>query len=209
MNVPTRIVIADDHAIIRAGLLALLSSHSDLTVVGEASNGVEAVALWRETRPDVGLFDLRMPGLDGIEALRQIRKQQPQATVIVLTAMARDADIERAIDAGASGYLAKDAPISEIVAGIRSARAGESRELDRLKRRLSKLAAHEALTPREAEVLQGVAGGRSNHRISEVLGIGEGTVKTHLKRIYGKMAVRNRTEAVAVARQKGLLQSPP
>jgi DNA-binding NarL/FixJ family response regulator len=205
MSTPIRIVIADDHSIIRTGLRALLASQPGLAIVGEASDGDEAVALWQETKPDVGLFDLRMPKLDGIEALRLIRERQPQAAVIMLTNVARDVDVERAIGAGARGYLLKDCAMSEIVACIRSVRHGELRELDRMKHRLSSRDAQEPLTPREAEVLEGIARGRSNRSVAQMLGIGEGTVKTHLKRIYGKLYARNRTEAVAVARTKGLL----
>ncbi|MDM0112323.1 response regulator transcription factor [Variovorax sp. J22R133] len=205
MSTPTRILIADDHSMIRAGLRALLSSQADLCVVGEASNGDEAIALWQETRPDVGLFDMRMPTLDGVEALRRIRSRQPQAAVIMLTTLAREVDVERAIGAGARGYLLKDAALTEIVDCIHSVRNGEVRELGRMKSRLSMRDAPEPLTLREAEVLEGIALGRSNRSVAQALGIGEGTVKTHLKRVYGKLYARNRTEAIVVARRKGLL----
>lgn len=205
MNAPTRVMIADDHAILRAGLRALLSSHGDLAIVGEASDGAEAIALWRETKPDVGLFDLNMPTLDGAEALRQIREHQPQAAVIMLTTLARDADIERAVGAGARAYLLKDTATSEIVACIRSVLNGDPRVLDHMKKRLSNRATVEHLTSREKEVLEGIATGRSNQCIATMLGIGAGTVKTHLKRIFGKLCARNRTEAVVIARERGLL----
>jgi DNA-binding NarL/FixJ family response regulator len=205
MNARTRVFLADDHSIIRAGLRALLSSQGDLDVVAEASDGCEAVALWHEVHPDVGLFDLRLPTLDGVEALRRIRQRQPHAAIIMLTALAREVDVERAIAAGARGYLLKDAAIAEIVAGIRSVRNGEPRELGRMRSRLAGQEISEPLTPREAEVLQGIARGRSNRSVADLLGIGAGTVKTHLKRIYGKLYARNRTEAVALARTKGLL----
>ena len=207
MNVPTRVVIADDHPTIRAGLRALLLSHDDLVVVGEACNGRDAITLWQETRPDVGLFDLRMPTLDGIEALRLIRESQPQAAVIILTTFGRDADIERAVDAGARAYLHKDADLSEILACIRSVRTGAPRELGRMKSQLSNRAAEEPLTLRESQVLDHIANGWSNRRVAEALGIGVGTVKTHLKRVYAKLYARNRTEAVVIARRKGLLGS--
>lgn len=205
MNAPTRVMIADDHAILRAGLRALLSSHGDLAIVGEASDGAETIALWRETKPDVGLFDLNMPTLDGAEALRQIREHQPQAAVIMLTTLARDADIERAVGAGARAYLLKDTATSEIVACIRSVLNGDPRVLDHMKKRLSNRATVEPLTSREKEVLEGIATGRSNQCIATMLGIGTGTVKTHLKRIFGKLCARNRTEAVVIARERGLL----
>jgi len=206
MNVPTRLLIADDHPVIRAGLRALLSSHPDLAVVGEASDGLEAVALWRETLPDIGVFDLRMPGLDGIDALRRIREHQAQAAAIILTALAREADIDRAVDAGARACLHKDAGISDIVAYIRSVRMGASLPSGRAAGRASRPAAREPLTRRESDVLEGIARGWSNQRVAGALGIGDGTVKTHLKRVYGKLYARNRTEAVAIARSKGLLR---
>jgi DNA-binding NarL/FixJ family response regulator len=203
--VPIRLVIADDHPAIRAGLRALLSSEDDIAVVGEASDGLEAVALWRETTPDIGLFDLRMPGLDGAEALRRIREQQPQAAVIILTTLARDADMDRLAAAGARACLRKDAGMAEIVDCIRSVRLGSPSALAPVKARLPGHALEEPLTPRECEVLDGIACGWSNRRVADVLGIGEGTVKTHLKRLYGKLYARNRTEAVVIARGKGLL----
>lgn len=184
---------------------ALLSSQADFAVVGEASDGHEAIALWQETKPDVGLFDIRMPILDGVEALRRIREQQPLAAVLMLTTLARDVDVERAIGAGALGYLLKDAGMKEIVACLQSVRNGEVRVHGGMKSRLSNRDLPEPLTPREAEVLEVIARGTSNRSVAEALGIGEGTVKTHLKRIYGKLYARNRTEAVVVARRKGLL----
>ena len=198
-------MVADDHAIIRTALSALLSSEPDVLVVGEASDGNEAVARWQETRPDVGLFDMCMPDLDGVEALRRLRALDPQARVIMLTTWGREVDIERALDAGARGYVLKDAGLPEIVACIRSVRKGEPHELDRMKGRLSKRSTAERLTPRETRVLADIARGASNRLVAAALGIGEGTVKTHLKRIYGKLYARNRTEAIAVARAKGLL----
>ncbi|HEX6704110.1 MAG TPA: response regulator transcription factor [Albitalea sp.] len=205
MNAPTRLVIADDHPIVRAGLRTLLSSQDDLTVVGEACDGLEAVALWQETTPDIGLFDLRMPTLDGIEALRRIRAHSPQAAVIILTAMARDADIDRAVAAGARACLRKDAGTSEILACVRSVRSGAPWAWGTVNGRSSKRSAQEPLTPRESEVLEGIARGWSNRRVAEALGIGDGTVKTHLKRVYDKLYARNRTEAVVIARGKGLI----
>lgn len=206
MQGPTRLLIADDHPAIRAGLRALLSLHDDFTLVGEASDGLEAIALWQETSPDLGLFDLRMPVLDGVEALRRIREHQPQAAVILLTTLSREADLQRAVDAGASAYLSKDAEMSEIVVGIRSVRMGAPRLADRVTGRPSNRAAQEPLTPREIEVLDGIGRGWSNRRVADALGIGEGTVKTHLKRLYGKLYARNRTEATVIARDKGLLR---
>jgi DNA-binding NarL/FixJ family response regulator len=124
MNEPIRVVIADDHPVIRAGLRDLLSSHGDFVVAGEAADGLQAVDVWHETKPDVGLFDLRMPGLDGLEALHRIREQQPQAAIVILTTMTSDADMDRAVAAGANAYLPKEASMVEIVGCLRAVRYG-------------------------------------------------------------------------------------
>jgi len=205
MNEPTRLLIADDHPILRAGMRALLSAHDDLVVVGEAANGLEAVALWDEARPDIGLFDLRMPALDGVGALLKIRERHPQAAIVIVTTIVADADLDRAIAAGAGAYLYKDAPVSEIVACIRWLRRGPAQAHPSIEGRLTRRAIEEALTPREGEVLSGIARGWSNRRVADELQVAEGTVKTHLKRIFGKLYARNRTEAVVIARRKGLL----
>ena len=205
MTQPTRLLIADDHPAIRAGLRTLLSSCDDLDVVGEAADGLEAVALWRETRPHIGLFDLGMPGLDGVGALQGVREHDPLATIIILTALATDADIDRAIGAGANAYLHKDAELSEIVDCIRSVRLGAPRVHASVQSRLSSRIGEDPLTRREVDVLHAIARGWSNRRVAAELRIGESTVKTHLKRVFGKLRSANRTEAVVVARRKGLL----
>jgi DNA-binding NarL/FixJ family response regulator len=207
MNDPIRVVIADDHPVIRAGLRDLLSSHRDFVVAGEAADGRQAVDVWHETKPDVGLFDLRMPGLDGLEALRQIREQQPQAAIVILTTMTSEADMDRAVAAGANAYLPKEASMVEIVGCIRAVRRGVPYVHPGLQKRLIERAVEEPLTAREGEVLTGIARGWSNRRVADDLKIAEGTVKTHLKRIFGKLYARNRTEAVVIARRKGLLST--
>jgi DNA-binding NarL/FixJ family response regulator len=205
MNDPIRIVIADDHPVIRAGLRELLSSHGDLVVAGEAANGLQAVDIWHERMPDVGLFDLRMPGLNGLEAMQRIRERQPQAAIVILTTLTSEADMDRAVAASASAYLPKQSSLTEIVACIRAVRRGTPYVHSILRRRLIERGVEEALTPREGEVLSGIARGWRNRRVADDLGIAEGTVKTHLKRLFGKLCARNRTEAVAIARSKGLL----
>jgi DNA-binding NarL/FixJ family response regulator len=205
MDDPIRVVIADDHPVIRAGLHELLSSHDDFVVAGEAADGLQAVDVWRQTRPDVGLFDLRMPGLDGLGALRRIREQQPQAAVVILTTMTRDADMDRAVAAEANAYLPKQSSMAEIVGCIRAVRHGAPYVHAGVQKRLTERAVEEPLTPREGEVLTGIARGWSNRRVADELKIAEGTVKTHLKRLFGKLYARNRTEAVVIARRKGLL----
>jgi len=205
MNDPIRLVIADDHPVIRAGLRALLSSHRDFVVAGEAANGLQAVDVWHETKPDVGLFDLRMPGLDGLEALRRIREHEPQAAIVILTTMTSEADLDRAVSAGASAYLPKQSSMDEIVGCIQAVHDGTPYVHAGLQKRLVERALEEPLTARESDVLRGIALGCSNRRVADELGIAEGTVKTHLKRIFGKLYARNRTEAVVIARRKGLL----
>ena len=205
MNDPIRVVIADDHPVIRAGLHDLLSSHGDFVVAGEAANGLEAVDVWHEAQPDIGLFDLRMPGLDGLEALRRIREQQPQAQVVILTTMTSEADLDRAAAAGANAYLPKESSMAEIVGCIRAVRRGAPYMHAAMQQRLIERTVEEPLTPREGEVLTGIARGWSNQRVADELKIAEGTVKTHLKRIFGKLYAHNRTEAVVIARRKGLL----
>jgi two-component system NarL family response regulator len=206
MNDPIRVVIADDHPVIRAGLRDLLSSHGDFVVAGEAADGRQAVDVWHETKPDVGLFDLRMPGLDGLDALRQIREQQPQAAIVILTTMTSEADMDRAVAAGANAYLPKEASMGEIVGCLRAVRRGAPYVHVGVQKRLVERAVEEPLTAREGEVLTGIARGWSNRRVADDLKIAEGTVKTHLKRIFGKLYARNRTEAVVIARRKGLLR---
>jgi two-component system NarL family response regulator len=206
MNDPIRVVIADDHPVIRAGLCDLLSSHG-FVVAGEAANGLQAIDVWHETKPDVGLFDLRMPGLDGLEALRRIRKQQPQAAIVILTTMTNEADMDRAVAAGANAYLPKQSSMAEIVGCILAVRRGTPYMHAGVQKRLIERAVEEPLTAREGEVLTGIARGWSNRRVAGDLKIAEGTVKTHLKRIFGKLYARNRTEAVVIARRKGLLRT--
>jgi two-component system NarL family response regulator len=207
MNDPIRIVIADDHPVIREGLRDLLSSHGDFIVAGEAADGLQAVDVWHETKPDVGLFDLRMPGLDGLEALHRIREQQPQAAIVILTTMTSEADVDRAVAAGANAYLPKQSSMAEIVGCIQAVRHGAPYVHAGVQKRLVERAVEESLTPREGEVLTGIARGWSNRRVAEELEIAEGTVKTHLKRIFGKLYARNRTEMVVIARRKGLLRT--
>jgi len=206
MNDPVRLMIADDHPVIRAGLRVLLSSHGDFVVAGEAADGLQAVDIWQETKPDVGLLDLRMPGIDGLEALRRIREQEPQAAIVILTSMTSEADMDRAIAAGANAYLPKQSSIAEIVSCIRAVRCGAPFVHAGVQKRLAERAVEEQLTPREGEVLAGVARGLSNRRVADELKVAEGTIKTHLKRIFGKLYARNRTEAVVIARRKGLLR---
>ncbi|MHA6669957.1 response regulator [Homoserinimonas sp. A447] len=203
-----RVLVADDHPIVRGGIVALLEAAADVVVVGQASTGVEAVALALELSPDVVLMDLRMPGLDGDQATAQILGERPQVKVIILTTYESDDSILSAIEAGASGYLLKAAPEEEILAGIRSVARGEVALAPSIAALLVKRVAAPptpTLTPRETEVLTLVARGLSNPGIATRLFVGEATVKTHLLHVFEKLGVNDRTRAVTRAMELGLL----
>jgi len=211
-----RLLIADDHPIVRAGLAGLLSDEPDIDVVAEASDGDEAVRLAAQTRPDVVLMDLRRPSVDGVTATARIvaaRGESFPPRVLILTTYESDDQILAAIEAGASGYLLKAAPREEIIAGIRSVLAGQTalspavaaRLVERMRRPDP---AASVLTTRETEVLGRVAAGDANKQIALRLGIGESTVKTHLLRIYEKLGVDSRTRAVTLALERGFLPRP-
>jgi two-component system NarL family response regulator len=201
-----RILIADDHSVVREGLVSLVKRKSDMTVVGEASNGREAVDLWREHRPDVTLLDLRMPELDGVGAIKEIRELDEDARIVVLTTFDGDEDIYRAIKSGAKGYLLKDSAREALMDCIRRVHAGETCIPSSLAAKLAERVSGEALSAREIEVLQRIAAGKSNKEIGAALFISEGTVKTHVKSIFSKLDVVSRTEAVATATRRGLIQ---
>ena len=201
-----RILIADDHSVVREGLVSLVKRKSDMTVVGEASNGREAFDLWKEHRPDVTLLDLRMPELDGVGAINKIRELDENARIIVLTTFDGDEDIYRAIKAGAKGYLLKDSAREALMDCIRRVHAGETCIPPNLAAKLAERVSGEALSAREIEVLQRIAAGKSNKEIGAELFISEGTVKTHVKSVFSKLDVVSRTEAVATATRRGLIQ---
>jgi DNA-binding NarL/FixJ family response regulator len=201
-----RILIADDHSVVREGLASLVKRKSDMTVVAEANNGREAVDLWKEHRPDVILLDLRMPELDGVGAIKEIRGLDENAHIVVLTTFDGDEDIYRAIKAGAKGYLLKDTAREALMECIRSVHAGKTCIPPMLAAKLADRVSGEALSAREIEVLQRVAAGKSNKEIGAELFISEGTVKTHVKSIFSKLDVVSRTEAVATATRRGLIQ---
>jgi len=201
-----RILIADDHSVVREGLVSLVKRKSDMVVVGEASNGREAVQLWKEHRPDVTLLDLRMPELDGVGAIKEIRELDENAHIVVLTTYDGDEDIYRAIKAGAKAYLLKDTARDALVETVRRVHAGETYLPPQLAAKLAERVSGEALSPREIDVLQRMAVGKSNKEIGAELFISEGTVKTHIKSIFSKLDVVSRTEAVATATRRGLIQ---
>jgi len=206
-----RVLVADDHPIVRAGIVGLLSAAADIDVVGEAVDGLDAVRLAAEVQPDLVLMDLRMPTLDGAEATARIISARPAAKVLVLTTYETDEHILGAIEAGASGYLLKAAPEAEILAGVRSVVAGETVLAPSIAAKLVSRVRQDAtsaapsLSPRELEVLRLVAEGRSNPEIARKLFIGEATVKTHLLHVFEKLEVNDRTRAVTRAMELGLL----
>lgn len=202
-----RVLIADDHPVVRSGLAGMLGVEPDVEVVGEAADGEEAVALATGLRPDLVLMDLRMPRMDGAEATARIAREVPGVHVLVLTTYETDTDILRAVEAGATGYLLKDTPRDQLVAGLRAAARGESALSPSVARRLVQQlrGGDERLTAREQEVLALVARGLSNVAIGRELYITEATVKTHLLRAFAKLGVDDRTRAVTVAIERGIL----
>jgi two-component system NarL family response regulator len=201
-----RIIVADDHVTVREGLAAIIGRQPDMRVVAEAANGGEAYERWLEHRPDVLLLDLRMPVLDGIGVMGRIRSTSPEARIVVLTTFDTDAEIAGAIKGGAKGYLLKDAPRDVLVETIRKVHAGETCIPADLVARLVAGVTSEALTDRELEVLTLVARGRSNKEVATDLAISETTVKTHLRSVFAKLRVLSRTEAIAAASRRGLVQ---
>ncbi|GAA4637627.1 response regulator transcription factor [Actinoallomurus vinaceus] len=203
-----RIIVADDHLVMRAGVVALLASDPGIAIVGEADNGREAVELVERLAPDVALIDLRMPVLDGVSATAEIVALGAGTKVLILTTYDTDTEIEHAVEAGAIGYLLKDTSREQLADAIHAASRGETVLAPRVAERLvarMRQPAPVALTAREAEVLGAVADGLSNAEIGDRLVIAEATVKTHLLRIFAKLDVSDRTHAVVVALERGLL----
>jgi DNA-binding NarL/FixJ family response regulator len=206
-----RVLLVDDHPVVRVGLRGMLEAADDLRVVGEASSGDEALVLVAAVHPDVVLMDLRMPGTDGVTATARIAEHFPRSRVLVLTTYDTDADILRAIEAGATGYLLKDTPVGTLIEAIRAAARGETVLAPPVAARLvtrMRAPAAEQLTPREVQVLELVARGLSNLEIGRELHIGEATVKTHLLRAFAKLGVNDRTAAVTAAIARGDLTPP-
>ena len=203
---PIRLLIADDHSVVREGLVSLVKRKSDIVVVAEASNGREAVDLWKRHRPDVTLLDLRMPELDGVGAIKEIRELDANAHIVVLTTYDGDEDIYRAIKAGAKAYLLKDTARDALVETVRRVHAGETYLPPPLAAKLAERVSGAALSQREMEVLQRMATGKSNKEIGAELFISDGTVKTHVSSIFTKLEVVSRTEAIAAATRRGLIQ---
>jgi DNA-binding NarL/FixJ family response regulator len=201
-----RILAVDDHPLLRAGVAALIETQPDMTIVGEASSGREAIAAFRTTQPDVTLMDLQMPDMDGIDAILAIRSEFPQARVIVLTTYEGDALAYRALKAGARAYILKGLVRKDLLNAIRSVHAGQKRIQSEIAAKLADHAADDPLTEREIEVLSMMGDGNSNKMIADKLSITEHTVKGHVKSILSKLGASDRTHAVKLGIQRGITQ---
>jgi len=201
-----RVLIADDHPLVRRGLAAIINMEDDATVVGEAGDGEEAVALWRRLDPDVTLMDLRMPKLEGVQAIRQIHAEDASAGIIVLTTFDHDEDIYAGLRAGAKAYLLKDVQPEELFRCIRAVHAGEAYLQPRVAAKLAQRMHEESLTEREVQILKLLAEGKSNRAIGQALFITESTVKSHLKSLFVKLDATSRAEAIALAAKRGLVK---
>lgn len=202
-----RIVVADDHPVVRDGLVGMLAGQPDMAVVGQAANGREALLQVAHHDPDVVLLDLRMPEMDGVTTITELRRRGHRAQVVVLTTYDRDDDIVPAIEAGATGYLLKDTPRDDLFRAIRAASRGEPALTPSVASRLMGRVrgVPQTLSPREVEVLELAARGRTNREIGRAMHVSEATVKTHLLRAYDKLGVNDRTAAVVTALERGLL----
>ncbi len=200
-----RVLVVEDHNVVRQGLVALLNVADGLEVVGEAADGVEAIAQFREHQPDITLIDLRLPRLGGVDAISRIRLEAPQARFIVLTTYDGDEDIYRALKAGAKAYLLKGMTSDELIAVIRAVHAGKSHIPPAIAERLAERMGTEELTPREFDVLEQVVEGKSNKEIATELEISEATVKTHINSLLGKLGVADRTQAATAAIRRGIV----
>ena len=209
VSVRVSVLIADDHPVVRIGLRGMLEGRAEFEVLGEAENGEEAVEMAGRLNPDVVLMDLRMPGIDGVEATASIRKAAPKVNVLVLTTSDSGADILRAVEAGATGYVLKDAPREELYGAIRAAAEGKPLLAPDVAAHLVQRVrwpSEEGLSGREVEVLELVARGKSNREIAGELWISEATVKSHLLHVYDKLGAADRASAVAAAMQRGILR---
>jgi DNA-binding NarL/FixJ family response regulator len=206
MNTRIRVLSVDDHPLLREGIAMIINSQPDMTMVSQAAGGSEAIQKYREHKPDVTLMDLRLPDLSGIDAMIAIRAEFPDARIIMLTTFEGDVEIQRALEAGARGYLLKNMPPSEIVQAIRQVHAGKKRVPPEVASQLAEHMASESLTAREVDVLKQLAGGNRNRDIGELLGISEETVKVHVKHLMDKLGASDRTQAIAIAVRRGIIE---
>jgi DNA-binding NarL/FixJ family response regulator len=200
-----RVLCIDDHPLVRKGIAAILSNEADIELVAEGGSGRDAVALYRQYHPDVTLMDLRMPDLDGIGAVKLIRQEFPEARIIALTSFDGDQDIYRSLEAGVRGYLLKETVHTEILNAIRKVYSGKKLMSQEVAQRLTEYFPQVALTPREVEVLTLVAQGLANKEIAARLGTASGTVKIHVQNILSKLCATDRTHAVTIALQRGII----
>lgn len=208
MKEPIRILVVEDHNVVRQGLVALIKTVPDMEIVAEAADGADAVELYRKHRPDITLMDLRLPRMGGVDAVKAIRAEFPGARVIVLTTFDGDENIFRALQAGARGYLLKDMFGEELMEAIRTVHAGKTSIPPEIAQRLAERMGGPSLTSRELEVLELIVAGKSNKDIGNQLAISEATVKTHINNILGKLGVSDRTQAATTAIQRGIVVLP-
>jgi DNA-binding NarL/FixJ family response regulator len=208
MEDPIRILVVEDHHVVRQGLVALLSARSDVEVVGQASDGLEAVTQFRLLRPDITLMDLQLPRLGGVDAIVQIRAEFPSARIIVLTTFDGDEDIYRSLQAGARAYLLKGMTLDELLETIRAVHDGKGRIPASIAEKLAERISGQELTARELGVLERIVAGRSNKEIASDLNISETTVKSHVNSLLGKLGVADRTHAATLALQRGIVHLP-
>ena len=206
MTTSHSVLVVDDHSLVRTGVVNIINHEPYLHVVAEAANGVEAVEAYREHRPDITMVDLRMPVMDGVEAVRQIRAMDPRAKLVVLTTYDTDEDISRALKAGANAYALKDITADALVQCIRDVLAGKTYLAPSAAAKLAEGMSRVQVTPRELSTLRLMADGRSNKEIAGELGISERTVKSHLGHLFEKLGVTSRTEAVKIATRRGLVR---
>jgi DNA-binding NarL/FixJ family response regulator len=206
MKPPIRILIVDDHAMVRFALTEAIQRHSDLTLVGEAQNGRSAVALYRKLRPDVVTMDFKLPDQDGDQVVAEIRAEFPEARVVLLSIFENSESIWRATQAGVLGYVSKAAKVAEVILAIRSIAVGKTYFSSGLEEKLAARQRQESLTPRELAVLELVAAGHSNKEIAAALNLSLSTVKLHLQNIFSKLGAQDRTQATAAAFQRGIVR---